>query len=290
VATVTRKVSVLLRTPTLAVGEFRCPTDDESWRQTNLIGDRAHVVFPRVPVLIRQAGHEPVLATANHTMLYDANRRYDREARSRRGDDCVFVELAGGALASLAREGARLLSDDCSMAATHAPTEPRTYLAQHLLVRYLRDRPADLLPAEDLAVRLVLAALGRPPLRGRPCRPRTSSAHRELAEAAKAELAADPAAATTLDDLAHRLHTSAFHLARVFRAETGFSLARYRRALRLRTALERLPDSRGRLSALGLELGFSSHSHFAMTFRREFGVPPTAVENMRQVRALLAPV
>jgi AraC-like DNA-binding protein len=63
----------------------------------------------------------------------------------------------------------------------------------------------------------------------------------------------------------------------VFRAETGFSVDRYHRALRLRAALERLPAHGGRLSALALDLGFSSHSHFSDTFRREFGVAPSAV-------------
>ena len=73
----------------------------------------------------------------------------------------------------------------------------------------------------------------------------------------------------------------------MFRAETGFTLAGYRPALRLRAALERLPDSDGDLSALALELGFSSHSHFAASFTREFGVPPSAVREPARIRALL---
>ena len=240
-----------------------------------------------MPVVIRQAGRDPVLATANHTMLYDANRWYEREARSDRGDDCVFVELPRESLAALAGEGASLVDGDGRMRGTHAPADRRTYLLQHLLVRHLRERPDDRLPAEDIAARLVLAALSAPSPALRPRRRSTAAAHRELAEAAKAELAADPSARTTLDQLARKLHTSAFHLARVFRAETGFALAQYSRALRLRAALERLPDTRRDLCSLALELGFSSHSHFAASFRREFGVPPSALKDGRRVRALL---
>ena len=284
---VTRSISVLLRTPLLSVGEFRCPPDDASWRETNLIGDRAHVVFPRVPVVIRQADREPVLATANHTMLYDANQPYEREARSEQGDDCVFVELPRASLASLADEGARALGDDRRMRSTHAPTDRRTYLLQHLLVRHLRERPDDLLAGRG-AGGAARARRAQPAAAEAPRPPRaTTAAHRELAEAAKAELAANPAARTTLDQLARRLHTSAFHLARVFRAETGFALAHYRRTLRLRAALERLPDSGRDLSGLALDLGFSSHSHFAASFRREFGIQPTAVRDARRALALL---
>ena len=91
----------------------------------------------------------------------------------------------------------------------------------------------------------------------------------------------------SLGELARTLHTSPFHLARVFRAETGFTLAGYRQALRLRAALERLPGNDRDLSALALELGFSSHSHFTATFTREYGVPPSAVKDPRRIGALL---
>jgi AraC family transcriptional regulator len=280
-------VTPLLATPSLAVGEFHCPPGDPSWRETNVIGDRAHVVFPRRSVVIRQLGREPVLATPNHAMLYNADQHYRRELHSAHGDDAVFIELTDGSLERLASEGAAVVDGRTRLRVTHVPTDRRTYLLQHLLVRHLRDRPRDLLGAEELASRLALAALAVPVARQRAARRRTAAAHRELAEAAKAELAVDLAARATLDDAAARLHTSPFHLTRVFRAETGFTLARYRQALRLRAALERLPADEGDLTALALELGFSSHSHFTSAFSREFGVPPSALRCSRQARALL---
>jgi len=272
-------VTLLLRTPFLAIGEFRCPPGDEAWRRENVIGDRVHVVFPRIPVVIRQAGAQAVLATPNHTMLYNAGQLYERELRNERGDDCVYLALQEPSLAGLV-DGGRFR-------ATHLPADRRTYLLQHLLVRHLRNGAPDPLSAEELAVRLLLAALSGPPGPARPRRPGTDQAHRELAEAAKAELVAAPAARLTLEELARRLHTSPFHLARVFSAETGYTLSRYRRALRLRAALERLPSSERDLSGLALELGFSSHSHFATSFRREFGVPPSALAADRRVPELL---
>ena len=90
-----------------------------------------------------------------------------------------------------------------------------------------------------------------------------------------------------MHDLARRLHSSAFHLARVFRAETGFTVHGFRQSLRLRSALERLSDHRNDLTALALELGFSSHSHFTERFRNEFGVAPSQVRDERLVRHLL---
>lgn len=280
-------VTPLLTTQALAVGEFHCPPEDASWRETNVIGDRAHVVFPRRSVMIRQLGREPVLATPNHAVLYNADQAYRRELHSAHGDDSVFIELAEGSLERLAAEGAGAVDGRTRIRVTHVPTDRRTYLFQHLLVRHLRGRPADLLRAEELASRLALTALATPVRGPRAARRHTAEAHRELAEAAKAELALDPAATITLDGLAARLHTSPFHLARVFRAETGFTLAGYRHALRLRAALERLPLNDGDLTSLALELGFASHSHFTASFSREFGVPPSAVRSARRARALL---
>jgi AraC family transcriptional regulator len=272
-------VTPLLSTPALSVGEFHCPPGDSSWRKTNRIGDRAHVVFPRCSVLIRQLGREPVLATPNHAMLYNAEQRYRRELHHELGDESVFVELTEGALEQLAG-GGRLQT-------THVPTDRRTYLLQHLLVRQLRGRFSDELEAEELAFRLVLSALAPQPGRRQPARERTSIDHRELAEAAKSEIASDLAVRRSLGALARKLHTSPFHLARVFRAETGFTLAGYRQALRLRAALERLPENDRDLSRLALELGFSSHSHFTASFTREFGVPPSALGNPSRIRALI---
>ena len=133
----------------------------------------------------------------------------------------------------------------------------------------------------------MLSALASHIVRRDRARKRTSADHRELAEAAKSEIASDLSVRRSLGELARTLHTSPFHLARVFRAETGFTLAGYRQALRLRAALERLPGNDRDLSALALELGFSSHSHFTATFTREYGVPPSAVKDPRRIRALL---
>jgi len=272
-------VTPLLSTSTLSVGEFHCPPGDASWHETNRIGDRAHVVFPRCSVLIRQLGRAPVLATPNHAMLYNADQHYRRELQHELGDESVFVELAEETLEQLA--------GDDRLRVTHVPTGRQTYLLQHLLVRHLRSRCSDELEAEELASRLVQSALAPQVARRRAARERTKAEHRELAEAAKSEIAADLSVRGSLGELAQNLHTSPFHLARVFRAETGFTLAGYRQALRLRAALERLPGTDRDLSALALELGFSSHSHFTASFTREFGVPPSAVRDPRRVRALL---
>jgi AraC-like DNA-binding protein len=60
----------------------------------------------------------------------------------------------------------------------------------------------------------------------------------------------DPLAA-----LARRLHVSEFHLCRLFRQHTGFTLHRYRVHLRLRLALELLADSEIDVAAIAKDVG-----------------------------------
>jgi len=105
----------------------------------------------------------------------------------------------------------------------------------------------------------------------------TQSEHADRVEAAKAYLVSRMSERITLDEIARSVGSSPFHLTRIFHHRTGAPLHRYLMCLRLRTSLERLADGAQDLSALALELGFTSHSHFTDSFRREFGCTPSAV-------------
>jgi AraC family transcriptional regulator len=258
----------LLATRLVTVGEFRCPADDPAWHETNYIGDEPHIVFPLTAVFIDQVDRDAVLTTPNHTVFYDAGQRYRRRLESDRGDHCIFIQVRPDVLERLAGG---------PLPAMHAPNEHRTFLERHVLVRRLRAGRITERAAEDAALDLARAALAQPADAPRARRERTAAAHRDLADCAKALLARSLSEPLPLSRLAARLRTSPYHLARVFRAQTGFTVDVYGRSLRLRAALERLPAYGDGLTALALELGFSSHSHFTETFRREFGVVPSSL-------------
>jgi AraC-like DNA-binding protein len=276
----------LFASPLLSVCEFICPPDDGAWRDLNEIGDRPVVVFPRVPVGIRLANGDRVLATPNLAMLYNAGALYERELRSNRGDECLYVQLNDPALAALEADGGTIR--DGRLVATHTPASRLTYFHQHLLSRYLDGGHPDPLLVEETTIRLIRGVVSGEAPTQVPRRPTTASSHRDLAEDAKELLAATLDENLGLQRVASRVGSSPFHLARVFRAETGFSLHDYRTQLRLRLALEQLPGSGRSLSSLAIGLGFASHSHFTDTFRREFGVAPSVVRDRRRIQSLLA--
>jgi AraC family transcriptional regulator len=267
---------VLLRTADLTLGDFACASGDRMWDEVNDIGARPHVVFPRTHVLIAQDGAQPVLATPNHVVFYKPHQLYRRGLRDARGDRSLWLEVSP-ALFERAPD------------APAAPTDARTYLLAVAVARHLMRETPDRLLAEEAAVRLLGDALAEP-VGWAPRRARTLRSHAELAEAAKELLSARMAERLSLESLAAALYVSPFHLARVFRARTGFSLSGYVHGLRLRAAVERLvadPDTD--LGRLAVELGYYSPSHFCDRFRAAFGRPPSAVRGA-QLRTIVEAV
>jgi AraC-like DNA-binding protein len=250
---------VLLETPALRLGEFACAPGDPAWDEVNTnMGAWPHVVFPRTPVLIAQEGARAVLVTPNHAVFYKPHQRYRRALRDPRGDRCLWLEFAPGLVE---------LPD-----APAGPLDAHTYLLALTLAAG---------PSEAGALALLTRALSRAS-GPEPRRARTQRVHSDLAEAAKELLIARP---RSLAELAAALHVSPFHLAHVFRARTGFSIAGYVAELRLRRAVERLlAEPEADLSRLALELGYCSPSHFTDRFRAAFGAPPSQLRKIMEAR------
>jgi AraC-like DNA-binding protein len=131
----------------------------------------------------------------------------------------------------------------------------------------------------ELAERVVHLATGllRDPVRA--TAPGGTPSHRRLAEAAREVLVTDPAF-DGLDRLARLLGVSRSHLSRVFRAETGETLTRFRNRLRVRSALDRLADGDRDLARLAADLGFADHAHFTRAMRAEVGDPPSRIRRL----------
>jgi len=272
--------------PTVTIGEFRCPPGHPLWREEN-IARGVLMVFPRVPVGIDQAGREPVLADPNTVMFYNAGQPYRRRLVSGRGDECEFFVIDPALAAETVRQVDPAAEAPSSpFRFSHGPGESRAYLLQRRLCDRIRaGEPVDSLEVEETTLALLAASVeGAWILRHRPVRARndTTRAHADLAEAAKLVLAQKLAGPLPLSVVARAVHSSPFHLCRVFHRQTGMTLHRYRDRLRLRDALERLTDRRRTLLCLALDLGYSSHSHFTQAFRNAFGITPSDLQDIYQ--------
>ena len=268
--------------PGLALGEFICPPDDRRWEELNHIGSVSHVVFPQTSVAIGQIGRPRAVVNPNHVVFYNADQRFRRFVRDGRGDHSYFVTLDAAAMDEVAGG---------SFEAVHCLREPGLHLRIRLLVHHLHAGCADPMAVEEAVQDVLGDALtaSRSAEWARRGRLHTRTAHRRLAEDAKAILGARALDRISLAELARELHASRFHLVRVFRRETGTTIAAYRTQLRVRAAIERLLAGGDDLATIAADCGFASHSHLTDTFRRTLGTPPTGLRAAVRTGAARAP-
>lgn len=92
---------------------------------------------------------------------------------------------------------------------------------------------------------------------------------------------ADPSTERSLEEWAAWAATSARSLSRHFVLETGFTFTAWRQRARLLRALEMLADGAA-VTAIALELGYSTPSTFIGLFKRTFGATPAAYRERLQ--------
>ncbi len=79
---------------------------------------------------------------------------------------------------------------------------------------------------------------------------------------------------TCIDDLAHLVKLSRWHLQRAFKQATGLSIGQYIRSRRLSLAAIDLASSDKRILDIAIEYGFESQEAFARAFKKRFGLAP----------------
>jgi AraC-like DNA-binding protein len=125
------------------------------------------------------------------------------------------------------------------------------------------------LAAEELAVAILRSALGADAPG-----PEPSAATRRLIRRTKEFVEANLSEPFRLGDAAHAVGVSPAYLTHVFTRFEGLPLHKYAMQARLGRALVELAHADD-LTMLALDLGLSSHSHFAAAFRRAFGCTPS---------------
>lgn len=248
--------------------------------------DRNDIVLLRHGAFSKHFGRRCLTADINQTVFFSKGSTYRVSHPGECGDRGTTFVPAPRVLKDILRELDPSLAEcpEPSFPFVTGPCEADVFWRHRELVLRLEaaeSSPLEPLWADETALQLVAdvltAAFERHGLPHKRRRNGTDSDHAERVEAAKTYLAGRLTESVTLDDVGRAVHSSPFHLARIFKQRTGVPVHRYLTQLRLRASLERLCDGAGDLTALALELGYSSHSHFTDTFRREFGLSPSQV-------------
>ncbi len=274
---------ILHRSRDLTLGEFRSFPEDPRWLRRSATSSHL-IAIPRTCSLITQAGRDPVVATPNEAILYNARCEYTCQILSPTQELTTFLSVSTDALIGAMREFDPGVQDrphepwlrvacptSASTFATFASLSPR------------RLRHADALEVEELSMSCLrqVVADAHPGRRSRPAP--YSPAGLTHAHDVQEFLAREFRGSHSLADIARIIGVSSFHLCHAFRAATGTSIHAYRNDLRLRVALEEILENRFDLSRIALGLGFADQSHFCKAFSRCFGVGPSRVR--RTLRA-----
>ncbi|MFV0337293.1 MAG: helix-turn-helix domain-containing protein [Chthoniobacterales bacterium] len=99
---------------------------------------------------------------------------------------------------------------------------------------------------------------------------------RERVAQVQALLAEDLENPPSLKTLGERIGCSPFYLSRIFSKETGMTISRYLRTLRLERAAELLRTGRYNVTEAAMAVGYSSLSHFSKAFTTHYGRCPCA--------------
>jgi AraC-like DNA-binding protein len=255
---------VLARTPQLEVRDVRCESHRSSWSPPEESRTFVVVFVRRGSFWRRVDGGESMLDPA---VVYFSRPGEEQQIAhpGDGGDACTAISLAADLLAGL-------WGGEPGLPDRPAFTTPRLDLEQRLLVSGAGG--TDESEATEQVVSLVAGVLEQSrPERVAAGRPATAAARRRLIAAAREALAVDPSIG--LVTLARELAVSPHHLSRLFRAQTGETVTRYRNRLRVRFVLERLAEGERALARLSAELGFADQAHLTRVVQSEVGAPPS---------------
>jgi AraC-like DNA-binding protein len=263
-------VDTLLTTPTLAVRDVACrgtckPKSPEEYAVAT------HLVFPYRGVYVRHSGGDDVVAEANQVLFFNASEPYRVSHPISGGDASLVVVIDEPVLQELMPVA--LLCGGATVACRkqRLRIDARAQALVALLRHSLRHDVAEKLEAESLALTLVRRAVGSRTTH----ESRTTYTRRRLVDRVKLTLAGDLTRRWTLAEIAAEVGGSPVYLTQVFQQAEGMPLYRYQLRLRLARALDLIAQYDD-LSALGQDLGFSSHSHFSAAFRQAYQRSPSA--------------
>lgn len=259
----------LLTTRSVAVQDVGCPGRHRH-PGAEEHATATHLVFPYRGTYVRHLGRDEAVAEANQVLFFNAFEGYRVSHPVPGGDASLDMVVEDETLRELAPRALVGDGPDLLFRVQRLRIDPRTQALVALLRHTLHAGIAEPLEAESVALTLVGRSLGPRSTRAAA----GSRARRRLVDRAKLVLAADLSRRWTLAEIASEVGGSPVYLTQAFQQVEGLPLYRYQLRLRLARALDLIARCAD-LSALSLDLGFSSHSHFSAAFQRTYGRTPS---------------
>jgi AraC family transcriptional regulator len=264
----------LFESETLQIGLF------EARGVTDICGDverqsQNAIVLPLSGVFSKHdAPGRHVIGTPSQAVFFAADTPYRIGFPGGIGDRAITLRF-GGALAPehLDQRGSEALR-------SHGLLPAQAMMLRNLLWARLERAEADEFEAETLGLDLLEMSL-KSVRTDSPAILSSAQARRTRAlERVKEAVALAPARKWNVAKLADIANLSPFHLCHIFRETVGTSIYDYVLHERLAQTLDAVLDCGDDLTAIALDAGFASHSHFTARFRSFFGCTPAALRRI----------
>lgn len=207
-----------------------------------------------------KVGRREAFVDSNRTLMLRAGEAFtDRQMGQQVGRASVVFTPAQNVLAEI--------TAGVPLTAITRPTSLGTQQIAHMMLALGNEASHNPLLGDELMIGALLAALD--PETGYEPRPEPRMIGR-----VKEILHAETAETFGLCRIADAVGYSAVHVRKAFRKTEGVTLSYYQMRLRLNRALIELRTCDD-ITGLALNLGFSSHSHFATAFRSMFRLTPS---------------
>ncbi len=239
------------------------------------------ITFPHTMVELHMLGKGIIVSSPNIAVLYNNGQEYFRKPISDVGDRCEWFQFCPRLLFEVIQQYDPAVEEryGMSFSFTHASIPVKCLILERQIVNHiLTSDQVDRWWVDEMCMILLDSIMANQyklnsdkPIKKR----KTNRAHELLVIEAQKLMTRRLPENLTLSTIAAELYTSPFHLARVFRQQTGSTMHRYLEQLRLRFALDWLPDYKDDLTTLAQNVGYKSHSHFTHAFHRVFGLPPS---------------
>ncbi len=264
--------SVLYHSELVEVGVFTIDPDEPCFIESGFVAAPI-IVFPKNSIWIQHVGSDPFVADPSLVNFYNGGQAYHRFAIHPAGDYCHWFRINDALLSEVVAKEHRHFSRENMLC-------PNQVFLQHLeILKRISDTAVpDPLEVEDRVLHLfhdLLTAEMHSDVTFRHQRKK----HKKLVESVKESLLADLSSNLSLKQLAATHHTSAYHLSRVFKHISGQGINHYRTMQRLRSLLLEMQQQETSLVDLAFDHGFASHSHMSASFKKHFGLTPSACQN-----------
>jgi AraC family transcriptional regulator len=210
-----------------------------------------------------------VIGTPSHAVFFAADTPYRIGFPGGIGDRAITLRFDEALAPELVAHGEAL--------ASHGLLPAKAMMLRNLLWSRLARAEADEFEAEALGLDLLNLSLKSVRTDSSTLRPATQARRSRALERVKEAVALAPSRRWNVARLAKIANLSPFHLCHVFRETVGTSIYDYVLQERLAHTLDAVLDCGDDLTAIALDAGFASHSHFTARFRSFFACTPVAL-------------